>query len=92
MLETFKVNSNGFIEDKILISGEEETDYITEQLPEGIHIPKWDGNKWVEGIDNEQLKKERNKREEENRKQEQTPTPEERIEMLEQAILFLSME
>lgn len=29
---------------------------------------------------------------EEKRKKEQTPTPDERIEMLEQAILFLSME
>jgi len=40
----------------------------------------------------EEIEAEKQNLEEGKRKQEQTPTPEERIEMLEQAILFLSME
>lgn len=40
----------------------------------------------------EEIEEEKKRIAEEKRKQEQTPTPDERIEMLEQAILFLSME
>lgn len=40
----------------------------------------------------EELEEELRQQEIERKRQEQTPSPEERIEMLEQAILFLSME
>lgn len=40
----------------------------------------------------EEILAEKQQKEEEERRKEMTPTPEERIEQLEQAIMFLSME
>lgn len=44
------LNTGLFIEDVILMPSDEVTeDLIEEPVPDGFNLPKWDGEKWIEG-------------------------------------------
>ncbi|MCM3763434.1 hypothetical protein [Neobacillus niacini] len=59
---------------------DKESEIAIEVEPaQGFYIPKWDGEKWVEGGQKPEQKP-------------QSPTAEERLEMLEMAVLSLLME
>lgn len=76
-----KIDKQGyFIEDVLLQDNEEITeDLIETECPQGLYLPKWNGTEWIEGgtaPEHEPPK----------------PTAEERLDELENAILFLMME
>ena len=76
------VDENGFfITDEYV---EELTKYTIETpCPEGLHKPKWNGEEWVEGLSQEEINVLINKPKE--------PTVEERLQMVEDAIMYLLM-
>ena len=46
-----KIDENGmFIEDTFEIDVENPQLYIEGDVPQGFYLPKWDGEKWVEGM------------------------------------------
>lgn len=65
---------------------DEETEIELDVPPaQGFYHPKWNGTEWVEGLSQEDI-------DELTKPVPQPPTAVERIEFLEQAIIFLSME
>lgn len=55
--------------------------YVSEPVPQGFYHPKWNGSEWVEGMSQEQI--------DELKNQPVEPSPEERIEFLEQDNAYL---
>ena len=58
--------------------------YITEPVPQGVYHPKWNGEKWVEGLTQEEIA-------ELTKPVPQEPTVEERLQMAEDTIMFMLM-
>ena len=87
-----KIDENGlFIEDVILEEqpmieqeGIMKLDprYIDVPVPGGFFHPRWDGKKWVEGLSEEEIA-------ERTKPVPQEPTLEERLQMAEDAIMFM---
>lgn len=58
MIKILKINKDGFYIEDVIISSTEEipSDCVKTHCPEGFYKPKWDGEKWVEGYTDEEIK------------------------------------
>jgi hypothetical protein len=74
--QVFKIDDDGFYVEPVIVSDNDELDgnLIETPIPEGFYRPKWDGEKWVEGLSQEEI---------EQLKQQNQPQPSE-VELLKQ--------
>lgn len=92
--QVFELNEDGTIKEVLLMSDEEieNTDKIvvTESWQDGLFEPRWDfeQEKWVEGLTEDEVQQRLNEIEEQRSK----PSEQERIEVLESALLELILE
>lgn len=79
------IDENGFIVDSV-IAESEDSNVITKAFPTDIVLikPKWNGTEWIEGATQEEI-------DELTKVEPSPPTDTERIEMLEETIMFLLM-
>lgn len=58
MKKVLKIDSDGFYVEDVILNPIEEipSDCIETHCPEGFYKPKWDGEKWIEGYTNEEIK------------------------------------
>lgn len=56
-IKCYKINTDGFyIEDFIVNDYDNLTqDIIIEEIPEGLYMPRWDGETWIEGATQEYI-------------------------------------
>lgn len=77
MKQVIKVDENGFYVEPVIVSDDEDDEVenlIETPIPEGFYLPRWNGEKWVEGLTVEEI---------EALKQQNQPQPDE-VELLKQ--------
>ena len=84
-----KVDENGlFVEDVTLseppVLTDDDHQYISEPVPQGFYLPKWNGREWVECATQEEI-------DELTKPQPHEPTIEERLEQTEELLQTVTM-
>lgn len=60
LMQAVKIDDNGtFIEDVLIDATERDLppNIVTIPVPDGLFHPKWDGEKWIEGLSQDELEK-----------------------------------
>lgn len=57
MIQVYEIDTEGFYIQPVIIpkESEEESLYISIKPPDGLFKPKWDGEKWVEGLSQKEI-------------------------------------
>ena len=57
MKKVLRIDTNGYFLEDVILDSEETTpiDCIEVECPQGFYKPKWQNDKWIEGISNEEL-------------------------------------
>jgi hypothetical protein len=55
--QVFKIDDDGFYIEPVIVKDDEELGekLIETPIPEGLFSPRWDGEKWVEGLTSEEI-------------------------------------
>lgn len=89
MVQVYRIDEEGYFVEPVLVPDEDSIpeDCVAEFPTYGLFKPKWDGEKWIEGLSEEEI----NAILEESNKP-RPPTIEERIEAAEEALISLLLE
>lgn len=79
MKKVLRIDIEGFFLEDIILEDDDDitpSDCVEIECPEGFYRPRWDGQRWIEGLTQEEI--------EELKKQ---PIPKSKVEILEEEVL-----